>query len=280
MLHFNFDYYRPSSIDEAVELFDKLDQDGKKPIYLSGGTEITTLGRLNQVFTKAVIDVKGIPECNVLDYKQDSVVVVGAALTLTQVWESKILPLLGEACVRIGDRTSRNQITLGGNLASEIIYREAVLPLLLSNSTFVVAGIEGIRQLSVHKIFKEKLRLKRGEFLVQIKVDGKYRKMPFYIEKKRKSERVDYPLITLEALKVDRSIRLAISGLCAFPFRSYEMEKELNNTDISIEERIDRAILRIPAPVISDIRGSREYRIFVLRNTLLDALIYLGGVRA
>ncbi|CAH0208441.1 Carbon monoxide dehydrogenase medium chain [Peribacillus sp. Bi96] len=278
MLPFNFEYYRPSSINEAVELFEKLDQDGKKPIYLSGGTEITTLGRLNQIFTKAVIDVKGIPECNALDFKQNSVV-VGAAHTLTQVWESKILPLLGEACVKIGDRTSRNQITLGGNLASQIIYREAVLPLLLSNSTFVVAGIDGIHQISVHKIFKEKLLLKRGEFLVQIKVNGKYRNKPFFIEKKRKSERVDYPLITIETLKIDRSIRLAISGLCAFPFRSYEMEKELNKTGISLEERIDKAVLRIPAPVISDIRGTSEYRIFVLRNTLLDALIDLEGVR-
>ncbi|MEH7403139.1 MULTISPECIES: FAD binding domain-containing protein [Bacillaceae] len=279
MLHFNFDYYRPSTIKEAVDLFVKLDKKGKKPIYFSGGTEVTTLGRLNLIHTKAVIDVKGIPECNALEIKENSVV-VGAAHTLTRVFESKIFPLLGEACVRIADRTSRNQITFGGNLASDIIYREAILPLLLSNSTLVIAGIDGVKEYPVEEIFNEKLRLKRGEFLVQTKSDGIYRKFPFFIDKKRKSEKVDYPLITLELLKVNRAYRLAISGLCAYPFRSYEMEQALNNTNLSALERINQAILAIPAPVISDIRGSREYRIFVLRNLLLDGLVYLGGVRA
>jgi xanthine dehydrogenase molybdenum-binding subunit len=103
--------------------------------------------------------------------------------------------------------------------------------------------------------------------------------VPFFIEKKRKNEKIDYPLITLAALKTDRFIRAAFSGLCTFPFRSSAMEKELNNTNLTLKERIDRAVLLIPAPVLEDIRGSREYRLFVLRNTLFDALTNLEGVR-
>ncbi|WP_129726358.1 MULTISPECIES: FAD binding domain-containing protein [Bacillaceae] len=278
MLHFNFDYYDPSTITEAVQLFVKLEEERKNPLYYGGGTELLTLGRLNQIFTKAVIDVKRIPECNVLDVKRNSVV-VGAALTLTDLAESKVFPFLGETAAVIGDRTSRNQITFGGNLASDIIYREAVLPLLLTDSTFVIAGNEGVRHVPVQQIFKGRLHLNKGEFLVQVKTDVQYTTLPFFIVKKRKSERVDYPLLTLALLKTNTSIRLAVSGLCEFPFRSIAMEKEINNTDLPLEERIERALCCIPAPVIDDIRGSSEYRLFVLRNTLFDGLTYLEGVR-
>ncbi|GAA3334101.1 hypothetical protein GCM10020331_100740 [Ectobacillus funiculus] len=89
---------------------------------------------------------------------------------------------------------------------------------------------------------------------------------------------VDYPLITLAALRTDTSIRVAISGLCNFPFRSSSMEMELNNKSATLEDRIERAVRYIPAPVLEDIRGSREYRVFVLQNTLYDALTYLEGV--
>ncbi|MGG1574632.1 hypothetical protein [Fictibacillus sp. NRS-1165] len=113
---------------------------------------------------------------------------------------------------------------MGGNLASDIIYREAVLPLLLTDATIVIAGIDGIRHVPIHQIFNETLCLNPGEFVVQIIADSQYTKMPFVIEKKRKSERVDYPLLTLAVLKTDSSIRAGFSGLCAFPFRSSAME--------------------------------------------------------
>lgn len=277
MMPFDFEGYFPHSILEAVQLFDRLHQEGKQPLYYSGGTELLTLGRLNLIFTKAVIDLKGIPECNTLTFEQNSIV-VGAALTLTQLAESKLFPFLGETAAKIGDRTSRNQITLGGNLASDIIFREAVLPLLLTDSTLVIAGRDGIQHIPIQQIFIEKLRLNPGQFLVQIITDVHYTKMPFYVVKKRKLEVVDYPLITLAALKTDTSIRVAISGLCSFPFRSSAMEIELNNKNATLEERIERAVDRIPAPVLEDIRGSREYRVFVLQNTLYDALTYLEGV--
>ncbi|MDV2583678.1 FAD binding domain-containing protein, partial [Alkalibacillus haloalkaliphilus] len=63
MISFDFEYYKPTSINEATQLFQSLVEQGKEPIYFSGGTEVITLGRINQIQTDAVIDFKGIPEC-------------------------------------------------------------------------------------------------------------------------------------------------------------------------------------------------------------------------
>ncbi|MBO9129431.1 FAD binding domain-containing protein [Bacillus sp. 165] len=276
MIPFDFEYYQPHSIREAVQLFYKLYREKKQPLYYGGGTEIITLGRNKQAFTKAVIDIKEIPECNVLGQHKNHLV-LGTALTLTQVAEASVFPLLGKTAAKIADHTARNKITLGGNIVGEVPYREAVLPFLLTNSTLVVAGMEGVRYVPIHQMFIEKLRLNKGEFLVQMITDIEYVTLPYYTVKKRKLEKIDYPLVTMSALKKGNNIRMAFSGLCAFPFRSLYMEAEINNHSLRMEERIERTILQIPASVLDDLRGSKDYRLFVLKNMLLDMVTSFEG---
>lgn len=276
MIPSDFEYYRPHSITEALQLYSKLYQEEKNPIYYGGGTEIITLGRFGNLNTYSIIDIKEIPECNVLG-RTPHHMVLGAALTLTRVSESNVFPLLSKTASRVADHTARNKITLGGNIAGEICYREAVLPFLLADSTFGIVGIKGMRYVSIHSLFIERLRLNKGEFLLQVLTDIEYIGLPFYSVKKRKLEKVDYPVITLAALKKGNEIRMAFSGLCAFPFRSTAMEIAINNNQMSVEDKIENTVLYIPAPVLDDIRGSREYRLFVLRNILRDMLEHFEG---
>ncbi|PEP54273.1 MULTISPECIES: FAD binding domain-containing protein [Bacillus] len=278
MIPFDFEYYRPNCIEEAIRLFHQLDKEGKKPIYYGGGTEIITMGRLQQIIAKAVIDLKDIPECNICAWN-DQNLILGATLTLTQVQEKKVFPLLGETAGRAADHTARNKITLGGNIAGKIIYREAVLPFLLADSTFVIAGKEGIKYIKAQQAFIEKLQLQKGEFLIQIITNQKYIESPYYSVKKRQLEKIDYPLVTVAALKSDEDIRIAFSGLCAFPFRSLAIEAVLNDWDIPVRKRIERALLHIPALILDDIRGSRAYRMFILQHVLYDVLMKLEGVK-
>ena len=51
--------------------------------------------------------------------------------SLNKITDSKLFPLLGQTVKQIADHTSRNKITIGGNMNSELIYTESVLPLLL-----------------------------------------------------------------------------------------------------------------------------------------------------
>ncbi|MEH7461411.1 FAD binding domain-containing protein [Bacillus thuringiensis] len=271
MIPFDFEYYRPDSIQEAIRLFHQLDQEGKNPLYYGGGTEIITMGRSQRIRTKAVIDIKDLPECNVCEWKDDKLL-LGAALTITSVQEAKVFPLLGETAGRAADRTARNKITIGGNVAGRIRYREAVLPFLLADSTFVIAGTEGIKYVPVRQAFVEKLQLQKGEFLVQIITERQYVTVPYYSVKKRQLEKIDYPLVTVAAIKYGGEIRMACSGLCAFPFRSFQMEANLNNKQIPFEKRIESALNHIPAPVLDDIRGSRAYRTFVFQSVLQELL--------
>lgn len=276
MLPFDFDYYKPTTLKEAVAIYQSLDQNGKKPMFISGGTELITLGRINLAYTEAVIDLKNIGECKVMQFAGDYLV-YGSTLTLTKIEEANLFPLLTKTASEVADHTSRGKITLGGNICAQIFYRESVLPFLLADSQLMIVGPNGIKMVPINDIFKEQLQLKNGEFLVQIATDKRFLEAPFISIKRRQQWNTGYPLITVAAIKMDEKVRVALSGLCPFPFRSKKVEASLNNREWTIENRVNTALAELPKPILNDVEGSSEYRLFVLRNLLHDVLDGLGA---
>jgi len=276
MITCNFEYYRPTSIDQAVRLFQHLDQTGKKPIYYGGGTEIISMGRMDNISTGSVIDIKEIPECRLLEIR-GSHLVIGAGITLTQIHESNNFPLLAQAGARVADHTMQNKITLGGNLCSTIVYREAVLPLLLTDAEIIVAGPRGTRALPINQVFDQCMNLDKGEFIVQVKVQKPFLSYPYVHVKRTRQDKIHYPLVTICALRADKEIRAAFSNVCPFPFRSRAMEKELNRSSEPVGRRVDKAINLAPAGLPNDLESSSAYRRFVLKNLLTSIVTELEG---
>ncbi|MCD9025484.1 FAD binding domain-containing protein [Cohnella silvisoli] len=276
MIPFDFDYYKPASVQKAVEWFQILHLQGKNPMYFSGGTEMITWARRNSIQPGAVLDLKAIPECNVMDFKKDSLV-IGSCVTLSALSATNLFPLLSETAQGAADQTARNKITLGGNICGQIYYREAVLPLLLANSRMVIAGLKGMKEVSIHDVFFQQIRLEKEEFLVQIVIDRGYLSLPYVHYKKRQIGNVGYPLVTVAALKKDNQIRTAYSGVCAFPFRSFEIEQALNDPLLPLAVKIEQAIGKLPAPILTNAEGTASYREFVLKQTMAEAVNVLEG---
>jgi CO/xanthine dehydrogenase FAD-binding subunit len=274
MLSFDFDYYKPKTLMEAVELNQSLLQQGKEPMFFSGGTELITLGRINHAYTETVIDLKGLIEAKMMDF-DDDYLVLGSTLTLTEIEEANLFPLLTKTASEVANHTARGKITLGGNICAQIFYREAVLPFLLADSQVVIVGLEGVKVIPINHIFDEQLQLSKGECLVQVATEKRYIEAPFVSIKKRQQWETGYPLITVAALEIDQKKRLAISGLCPFPFRAKKVEEALNNRQLSYKERITMALNDLPNPILDDVQGSADYRLFVLQNLLLDILTRL-----
>jgi CO/xanthine dehydrogenase FAD-binding subunit len=204
--------------------------------------------------------------------------VYGAALPLNQIIQSGGFPLLSETCRHVADHTNRNKITLGGNICGKIIYREALLPFLLTDSQVVTAGRSGLRQLSIHDLFDPGSQLDQGELLVQVIVQQNDTKKPYVFIKRTKQERIDYPLVSLAALKRNNKLHVAFSGVCAFPFRSQQIEDVLNNQGLSISERASEALTLLPDVILDDINGSSDYREFVLHDLLMETMATLEEV--
>ena len=276
MIPFDFDYYKPETTEEAVTLFKKLNSELKKPIYYGGGTEFISMARMNNRYTEAVIDIKGIPECNVYEIKDDNLI-IGSAVTLTQIAELNLFPLLSLTVKRIADHTIQGKITLGGNLAGTIIYKEASLPLMLSDSKVIICGTNGKRNVLLNDLFYQKIKLNDGDLITQIIIDKKFLSLPYSHVKRTKNEKIDYPLLTITAIK-EKKINIAFSGLCEYPFRSNLIENILNDNSISFDEKMKKIIKNLPDKILDDLGGSSEYRKFVLDTMISEILESFEGV--
>ena len=271
MIPFDFEYYKPVSIEEVLDTYKLISKHGKSVIFLSGGTEFITFARINKISADAVIDIKRIPDCNVLEIQGDQLV-IGAAVSLNMITESNIFPLLGQKVKQIADHTSRNKITIGGNMNSQLIYQESILPLLISEAKVRIASMEGDEIVPLESIFKEKIKIGPGQFLVQIFVDQTYLDLPYACIKKTRFSKVGYPVVSLAALVKNNKIRTAFSGVCGYPFRSTEIETILNDVSLTVTKRVDQAIEHLPEPIVEDMEASAEYRRFILQNVLQDTL--------
>lgn len=271
MIAFNFDYYKPDTVEGALRKFVESSSGGKTVLYYGGGTEIVSFARKNDILVDAVIDIKGIPECNVFGVRGEELV-VGAALTLTSISESRIFPLFSDTSRFAADHTIRNKITLGGNICGRIIYREAVLALLVSDSTAVIAGKEGIRFEAINEAFNKRLQLDKGEFLVQVRIPREFFNLPHVAVKKTKISRVGYPIVSAAAIKKDEKIRIALSGALPYPFRSKEVEEALNDRRFPVEVRVENAVKSFPDKIMGGVTASPGYREFVTKNTLISII--------
>lgn len=276
MISFDFEYFKPTSTEEAIKRFEDLYSQNKKVIYYGGGTELISRARRNELNVDAVIDLKGIPACHAFNLEENQII-IGAATTLTAIADSNLFPLLANVSRAIASRTPRNKITIGGNISGNLFYREAILPFLLADSEIVIAGKEGVRKANINEIFEKGVQLQEEEFVVQIITDSKFTQYPYTNSKKTKQSKVNYPIASVASLQVDDHIRVAFSGVCPFPFRLEEIESVLNNTSLSIETRSRDAMNHLPAPILDDMYASADYRKFVLENVLTELLKKMEG---
>jgi CO/xanthine dehydrogenase FAD-binding subunit len=272
MIPFDLTYYRPESIDEAVSAFQEAHEAGLKPRYFAGGTEVVTMARDNKVDARAFVDLKLVPECHGISAKDDEYR-VGACTTLNEAIEQQGWELLVKACRGVADHTVRNTLTVGGNAAGMLPYREALLPFLVGNGTAHVAGPDGRRDVSLREVFDKRLKLGSGEFLVSLSVPRSATEAPASYIRHTKDARVDYPLVTLCMLEKEGRKRAAFAGTAAYPVADDAVDDALNGSG-SAEERAEAAAAAVEKAIRSDMRASAEYRRFLL----VDALT--GGLRA
>ncbi|MBC8589403.1 FAD binding domain-containing protein [Paratissierella segnis] len=271
MIPFEFEYYKPDTVEEAVNLYDSLSNKNKKVIYYGGGTEFISMARRYNMYADAVIDIKAIPECNEFDFDGDDLY-IGSAVSLSQIADINKFPLLSLVVKRIADHTIQDKITLGGNIIGTIIYKESILPLLIANSDVVLENKTGKRRVSLNKVFNKKLLLDEGEMLVQVIVKKEYVNFPYQHVKRTKNEKIDYPLLSVSALKDNDTINVAFSGLCEYPFRAKKIEKILNEDSLAKKDKIDEIIKNIPGEILHDVGGTKEYRKFMLGAIISEIL--------
>lgn len=266
-----FEYIAAKTVSEAVAL---LDEKGDQARILAGGTDLIVQAREGRRTLDWMIDIKSIPEVNVLDYDAETGLTLGAAVPCYQVYAVDAIcdayPGLVDATKIIGGTAIQGRAAVGGNLCNASPAADCIPPLIVLNATCVIAGPNGEREIPVEDFCTGpgQTVLGKGEILVSIKIPAPQQNSSSYYLRFIPRNEMDIAVVGAgaavvldEAKQRIVSARIALAAVAPTPLYAAEASglligKEISDATIDEAAQAAQAIAR----PISDMRGTAEQR--------------------
>ena len=166
-----FDYARPSSVDEALKL---LSDHGETATLLAGGQSLMPILAFRLAQPGILVDLKSVPGLNAIRI-DDAGVALGATVRWCDILGHSDLgayhPLLVEAVSHVAHYQIRNRGTVGGSLAYADPAAELPGIAVTCDATIVLAGTNGRREVGAGDFFVGALTtaIQPGEIIVEVR---------------------------------------------------------------------------------------------------------------
>jgi carbon-monoxide dehydrogenase medium subunit len=275
-----FDYFAPTSLDEALAL---RAQHADDSVVLAGGQSLVPMLSLRLARPAVVIDLGRVPGLDGVS-EWDGGVAVGAMARQRAVERSELVvrrtPLVTRALANVGHLTIRNRGTVGGSIAHAHPAGELPGAALALDAQLVARSSRGERTIRAADFFHGFMTtaIEPDEVLVEVRIPGQpERSGSSFVEVARRHG--DFALAGAGAvieLAGDGAIadaRLVFIGVGGAPVRAAGAEAALRG------QRPDRALFAEAAEQsvagldpISDIHASADYRRRVARAVARRAL--------
>jgi xanthine dehydrogenase small subunit len=272
-------YLRPADLAEALELL----AEHPAAQLVAGSTDWGVELNLRHARAALSIGIDRLAELRELSV-QDGWISIGAALTLSEIEHELAgeVPLLAELLPQFGSRLIRNGATLGGNLGTASPIGDAAAALLALQASLVLAARAGERTVGLADYFTGyRQSVKRPDELIKaVRIPTPVAPISaFHKIAKRRFDDISSVAVGY-ALRLDRDpvtgrdrvaeIRIGLGGVAATPLRALRTEAALTGqpwTQPTAEAAAE--ILAREGTPVSDHRASAEYRIAMLRESLL-----------
>ena len=167
-----FDYFAPTTIDEAAELLGRYGDDAK---VLAGGQSLVPLMNLRLAAPEVLIDVNRVDELSFVRVEHEELV-IGAATRHHEVATSEVVrdgaPMLAEAAGHIGYPAIRIRGTIGGSLAHADPVAEMPCVAVALEAELVAVSSRGRRTIPANEFFLRHFTtaLEPDELLAEIRI--------------------------------------------------------------------------------------------------------------
>jgi carbon-monoxide dehydrogenase medium subunit len=283
-----FDYYRPDTLAEAVDLLASVE--GARP--LAGGHSLLPAMKLRVANPTAVVDLSRIEGLDGISRNGDSLT-IGALTKHAAVAASELMQsdcsILADAAAHIGDPAVRNRGTLGGSIAHADPAADYPTVLTALGATVTVTGTSGERSIDVDEYFVDMFTPAHadGELVtsVDIPVIGPGMGGAYV---KHRHPASSYAVVGVAAVVAVEdgtctAARIAIGGVTGTPERAEAAEAALVGQP-AVEEAITAASSHVGEALgnpLGDAYASGEYRVHLAgvltRRALADAFAAAGA---
>ncbi|HMV87695.1 MAG TPA: xanthine dehydrogenase family protein subunit M [Blastocatellia bacterium] len=268
MIPNNFEYFAPTTIEEALTLLDSHGEDGK---ILSGGQSLVPILKLRLAAPAAVIDIGRIAELKAIAVDGDTIR-IGANATHAEIAASAALkaacPLLTETAAQIGDQQVRNRGTIGGSLTHADPAADWPAAMLALDAEIVVRSSQGQRTIKAADFFLDLMTsaVEHDEIVTEIRiVKPEQPNAAVYLKVPQAAS--GFAVVGVAAqLKISNGqcedIRIGVTGLAPKAFRAASLESALRGQSLD-ESAVASASAQTDAEAddaMEDIHASGDYR--------------------
>jgi carbon-monoxide dehydrogenase medium subunit len=284
-----FDYQAPTTVAEAIQLMAKHNGTARP---LAGGTDLIDQMRVGRFAPDMLIDVKKLKELNVLFTDADGLH-VGAAVPCYRIYGDETVTsqytALADSCRIIGSVQIQSRASMGGNLCNSGPAADSIPSMIALGGICVIAGPGGTREVPVESFCTGpgKNVLKPGELLVEVRFPPRPANSGSHYRRMIPRNEMDIAVVGVGASVVlDKSgqkfesARIALGAVAPTPLFANAASELLAGQPVN-EESLDKAAAaaREIATPITDMRGTREYRIHVT-GVLVKRVLQAAVARA
>jgi carbon-monoxide dehydrogenase medium subunit len=264
------DYIRPVSIDEILDLL--LNNNGRYRVYAGGTDLIPKLKGRTMSPPETIVDLKGIPDLDYIDYDERYGLRIGALATIRSIETSPIVrekyPLLSQAAGSMASIQVRNRGTIAGNICNAVPSADSAPPLLALEARLVCVSKKGERILMIDEFFigPNKTALEPDEILREIQIPALPEKGRGVFIKLSPRSRMDLAVVNVAVLCVKenglfKTIRIGLGAVAPTPIRARKAEELFEGAKPDDKTILNAAkIASSESKPIDDHRASAEYR--------------------
>src|SRR5580704_17706235 len=217
-----FDYVRPSSLNEALDLLAKHGDDAK---VLAGGHSLIPAMKLRLSQPKILIDIGRIADLHSVN-QQNEKIAIGALTTRYEIESSDLLrrscPLLPEVAGKIGDVQVRNKGTIVGSCVHADPAGDWPAAMLALDAEFEITGPRGSRTVAANDFFVDMLTsaVESGEILKSIRVPMTSKTVA-YVKIAQKASGFAIAGVAVIVDKAKKEIAVAVTGVAPKAYRAF-----------------------------------------------------------
>ena len=278
-----FDYCRPKSLSEALEILAK---EGEKVRVLAGGTDLLVKIQEGVDAPELVVDIGELEELKGIK-EESGIIELGPLVTHAGVMASELLkekaPVLVAACSEVGAPQIRVRGTIGGNLATASPAGDSIPALYVLGAIVVLKSREGEREVPIENFFTgvKQTVIRPDELLTAVRFPAMNEAGRCFFKKLGQRKALAIAKVTVACCLVIRegiieNIRIALGAVAPTVIRSSRAESYLEGQSLT-EEVIARAgqMISEESRAISDIRSTEKYR-----NEMTGLLLMRGLAEA